>query len=92
MNTEAKYKPSWIGTLVLSLVLAGGLAGATFARQFDSAYLSVKNNNDENRVAGSRPINEKPAPPGYMFGGRSDRINNHPNDDGWGETGWSGGG
>jgi len=42
MRTRPKFRQPWIGKCVLSLVIAVGFVGTSFAQQFDAPYLALE--------------------------------------------------
>ncbi len=74
------------------LILAVGFVGATYAGQNEADNLNVAKGMAENRVAEDRQFRGNPATRVNKIGWKTGSIYNHPNNDGWGETGWQGGG
>ena len=92
MKTNSALIQPRVGVPVLSLVLAVGFAGATYAGQVDALNSGMDTISVERRAAEGRHIDAYPAVQENAFGAESDTVYDHPYGEGWGETGWQGGG
>jgi arylsulfatase len=92
MKTRPKFRRPWIGKCVLSLIIAVGFVGTSFAQQFDAPYYGLQKKNKDKWAAEDKQINEKLATLEKKFGKKPNIIYILADDVGWGEMGWQGGG
>ena len=91
-TTTPKFSQHWIGKCVLSLIVAVGLVGTSFAQQFDSPYYDLQEKNKDKWAAEDKQINAKLTALEKKFGKKPNIIYILADDVGWGEIGWQGGG
>ena len=97
MNTIIKPRLSfgrglWISKCVLSLALAVGFAGPSFAQQFDAPFLVYQERHEEQWATEDERIDARLAALEQRFGKKPNIIHILTDDIGWGEIGWQGGG
>jgi len=92
MRTRPIFSQPWIGKCALSLVIAVGFVGTSFAQQFDAPYQALEKRNKEKWAAEDKQINAKLAALEKKFGKKPNIIYVLADDVGWGEMGWQGGG
>ena len=93
MNRQ-KLIAIWLGMGIslLSLVIAVGLTGTSFAQQFDAPFMALEKRNKDKWAVEDKQINEKLAALEKRFGKKPNIIYILTDDVGWGELGWQGGG
>jgi len=92
MTTRWRLERPWIRHCVLSLVVAVGFVGTSFAQQFDAPYLALEKMNKDKWAAEDKQISEKLAALERKFGKKPNIVYILADDVGWGEVGWQGGG
>ena len=91
-RTRAKFRQVLIGKCILSLFIALGFAGTSFAAQFDAPYQVAEKKNKEKWSAKEKQISEKLAALEKKFGKKPNIIMVLSDDVGWGVLGSYGGG
>ncbi|MEA3275155.1 MAG: sulfatase-like hydrolase/transferase, partial [Pseudomonadota bacterium] len=82
----------WIRRCILSLGIAVGLPGNSFAQQFDAPFLALQEKHAEKWAKDDNVINDKLAALEKRFGKKPNIIYILADDVGFGELGWQGGG
>ena len=91
-RTRPKYEQLWIGKCVLSLAIAVGFVGTSFAAQFDAPYYELEKKHGAEWAEEDKAIDAKLAALKKKFGKKPNIIYILADDIGWGELGWQGGG
>lgn len=91
-RTSAKFKQPWISKGVLSLVIAVGFVGTSFAQQYDAPYLVYEKKNKDKWAAEDKQVSKKLAALEKKFGKKPNIIMVLSDDVGWGVLGAYGGG
>jgi len=58
-RTRQNLRQTWIGKCALSLVIAVGFVGTSFAQQFDAPYLALEKRNKVTWAAEDKQIDAK---------------------------------
>ena len=89
---ELNLRALWIRRCILSLGIAVGLPGNSFAQQFDAPFLALQEKHAEKWAKDDNVINDKLAALEKRFGKKPNIIYILADDVGFGELGWQGGG
>ena len=73
-RTRPKFRQPWIGKCVLSLVIALGLAGTSYAQQFDAPYYDLKKRNKARWASEDKQVDAKLAALEKRFGKKPNII------------------
>jgi arylsulfatase len=91
-RARSKSRQLWFSKCLLSLFIAVGFVGISFAQQFDAPYYTLQKKNKDKWAAEDEQINTKLAALEEKFGKKPNIIYILADDVGWGEMGWQGGG
>jgi arylsulfatase len=91
-RTRQNFRQPLIGKCVLSLIIAVGFVGNSFAQQFDAPFLALQKRYKDKWATEDKQINEKLESLEKKFGKKPNIIYILADDVGWGEMGWQGGG
>ncbi len=73
-KTRPNFRDPWIGKCVLSLIIAVGFVGTSFAQQFDAPYYDLQKKNNDKWATEDRQIDQRLAEIRARNGGKRPNI------------------